>query len=282
VAEEKQEKGGLKTTTVAELGMRLPIGLAGSTGGLSKDLVLRRWTFKEERALGRLRSEHETATLPEYVNMVCGTVASRLGAVDLDKLDTAARRMIVSTMYMADVWYTYVRARIEAIGPELKLDFKCPRCKNDIKWAGDLLTAEVRTLDSPAEGEWEVQLKHPLQARGMTIAGFRLGQMRWTALEQGGSDVGPNDQGASKLMVIMGSIIGFMDEAGKPTAGQLIESELEQLSKIDIERLCTSVDEHSAGPDLSMKLKCPHARCKHDIVMPLDWRYDSFFGVSSA
>lgn len=268
----------VKSKTVGEQGHVLPIGVAGPTGALGKDLVLRKWTFKEERELGKLRSEHQSATLPEYVGMVISTVVSRAGAVDFSKLEMPARRAVVSQMYMADVYYAYIQARIHAIGPDLSLDLTCRHCRKEVKYVGDLNTAEVKTLPDPLAGQWDIDLKDPIQLRGKEVKSFRCGQMRWTALEQGGHEVGPGDSGGTKLMVILGTVIGITGESGDIV---LMEQELDALSKRDIERICHSIDQHSVGPDLSLKLKCPHKRCGKDSVVAIDWSYDSFFSVSS-
>ena len=58
----------------------------------------------------------------------------------------------------------------------------------------------------------------------------------------------------------------------------LAETELDELVKIDLEELAGLIDANGFGPNMSVDAKCPKG---HKFVSPIDWRYDSFFGISS-
>lgn len=280
-AAEPQPRDYSRKSTIQAMGASLPIGTVGTTGGKAiKDFTLRPWRMAEEKELGRLRAQHQDATLTQYVSMVLATMCMRLGAFGIESMKSfAEKRLAVSQMYMADVYYAYVWLRIQAMGPELALKLKCPFCRTDFNFTGDLNSTEVYvpTADGDKALEWEFKLSQPVSLRGKQVAGFRMGQPRWSALDT--ADVAQGDSGAGKALVINGSIRGFI---GDDTEVVLAPDELDQvLVKRDLERLVVAIDKHMLGPVMSIEAECTAERCKKTWNAPIDWGYDRFFSVSS-
>jgi hypothetical protein len=273
---EKQTEKHTKTD-IAKYGPTLPMGVAGPTGVPAREIVVRPWRLKEEKELGKLRAQNQDATLTQYVTMVLATMCSKLGAVDFDTVkDFAARRLVISQMFVPDVFYAYIWLRIHAIGHELDLKLKCPYCRHEDKITADLRTTEVWVPKDPKAAEWECTLKHPLQLRGKTVTGFRMGPQRWSALET--ADIASGDTGAMKALTILGSVRGFL---GDPMDIPLAPHELDELTKQDVERLVAALDDNMVGPVMSVEAKCVKERCGKTWNAPIDWGYDRFFSTSS-
>lgn len=277
-AEKSSEtQDGMTKTTQAALGTALPVGVAGGSGARARDLALRPWRLKEERELGKLRAQHSEASLTQYVSMIIATMCSRLGALDLDKVtDLNQRRVFVSQMYTADVFYTYLTLRIHAIGPEMSLKLKCPHCRHEFDFMADLSTTEVWQLADGHNGEWVYKLMDPFQARGKTVTGFRLGPSRWASMED--ADVAKGDMGSLKAVAILGSVKGFADD---PNDIVMLQQEMDEMSKRDVEKLVTEINDRGLGPVMSVEAKCTRERCQRTFHAPIDWGYDSFFSTSS-
>ena len=100
--EKKPETGNslkLVTTTLKDLGAQLPLGFLDSHGGYARDIVFRPWRFAEEKQLGKLRADNESASLGQFVTMVIATMCTRIGLHDLDKMQPIERQVIVSQMW---------------------------------------------------------------------------------------------------------------------------------------------------------------------------------------
>ncbi|MGD9749381.1 MAG: hypothetical protein AB7W59_00135 [Acidimicrobiia bacterium] len=266
-------------TTQAALGTSLPVGVVSASGQRSRDFAIRPWRLKEEKELGKLRAQHGDATLTQYVSMILATMCTKLGGVDLESLgDVTKRRLFVSTMYVADVFYTYLTLRINAIGPEMSLKLKCPKCGHDFDFMADLTTTEIWQLKDGdlSAAEWTFKFKDPIQLRSKTVTGLRLGPARWSSMED--ADVAKGDMGTAKAVAIIGSTIGFLDDS---TSIVLAPHELDEMSKRDVEALLNEINDHGLGPVMSVEAKCKRERCGREFMAPIDWGYDSFFSISS-
>lgn len=272
-----ESESKIKRTTLGELGTKLPIGVVDSkTGNLGKHFAVRPWRLKEERAIGKIRAENEHSSVAEYVSMVLAYMCTKFGNHDFEKMKIEERRLIISTAFMADVFYAYVWLRREAIGPELKLDLTCNSCRAKFVFAGDLDSIEVGTIDNVTDADWEYKLKTPIEIRSKLIDGFKLGPSRWNELERIPAGTRRFDTGAAKSAIIRGSI----REAGELGAIPLVDEELDELTKYDLERITGLINERPIGPTMSIEGKC--TMCGAPFEHAIEWATDNFFEPSSS
>ena len=125
MAQKQPEKGATEvektqksvyTQTIQERGPVLPLGIADSGGNYHQDISVKPWRMKEERELGELRDQNKDANLAKYVSMVLSTMCTRLGPHDFTNMEFDHKRLVISQMFMADVFYAYVWLRIQALG----------------------------------------------------------------------------------------------------------------------------------------------------------------------
>jgi len=135
------------STTMAELGDKMPIGILDGEGRLHKDIVTKPWKTRDERELGKKLGSD--AQISDHVPIVIANMCSRIGPHNMDTLDDPQKSLIVSTMYMADVFYLYALLRMKAMGPRLPLTVNCPRggCGVTFPYIGDLTSVEVVAVD---------------------------------------------------------------------------------------------------------------------------------------
>lgn len=276
--EEKSPEAGnslkLVKTSLKELGAQLPLGFLDSSGKYARDIVLRPWRFKEEKELGKLRADNENASLGQFVTMILATMCTRLGYHNLETMEYVERRVIISQMWMADVFYVYMWLRTQNLGNVLEMELMCPFCKTKFPFDADLNTTDVVTAESVEHASWEQKLRSPIDIRSKKVVGFKLGPPRWSTMEIIG-DTGA-DSGSAKAGLIAGSITGTLGD-DKPLG--VSESELDEMAKYDIELLSRRIEDNDLGPNMSVDSKCP--RCKRESRHPMSWGYDDFFGISS-
>ncbi len=277
-ATEDPQPSGFKKSTTAERGAQLPLGVLSDSGAYVKTMVPRPWRMKEEKELAKLVEDRPEMNIAEHVAVIVATMYDTLGPHDFSTMDDVSKRLIVSQMFMGDVWYAYFHLRINALGSVMKLQIKCPKCKNDYPFPADLNSAEVSWGERLEDLLWEFTLKTPVKMRGLEVKKFRMGPQRWSVLEAASETTGA----VPKEVAIRASIMGLDDI---PDMSPLGKDELDELLKVDIERAAGEIDEHYLGPDMSIELggdqKCPHCRFAAKRRLAMDWRYDNFFVDSS-
>lgn len=262
------------TTELSKLGASLPLGIQHG-GKLHRDIGIRPWRMKEERELGALHAAAKEANVAEYVSLVLATMCTRLGPHDLAAMDKVEdRRLVINQMFMGDVFYAYMWLRVQSVGKELTLRIKVPGRVDEVKYVADLETTQVITADNYEACTHDYPLKNPFMIRGKLVQTLKLGPMRWAALEAD-RQLGMANKGHAKAMAIKAAIVGADVYPGHGL--QLTETELDELSKRDLEGITTQVDNKSIGPVMSIEDEYEGRPFK----VGIDWRYDSFFAVSS-
>lgn len=270
----------LKKITLQEQGPRLPLGIIDTNGDYIKDIATKRWRMAEERELGDMRDRNRDVNVAQFVSMVLSTMCNKMGTHNFESMKHEERRVVVSQMFMGDVFYAYVWLRMKTLGNELHLNLTCPQCRNKFPFVADLNTIEVDVCDKLDDALWTYELKEPFDIRGKSVTSLLLGPARWTSLESMKSGV--MNTGAAKAGVILGSIHGianWKDKEGKPQKVALSESELDEMVKLDIEGITNRIDDYAIGPNMSVEGVCN--RCRYNYKLAIDWGYDSFFGDSS-
>jgi hypothetical protein len=264
----------IKKTTLKELGKNLPLGVLDKDNKHNKCLSFKPWRMKEEKELGRLAQENKNTNIGRHISMILATMCEKIGPHDFSQMKFEEKIIIISQMFVGDVFYAYCDLRKENIGNILEMIVPCPRCGHQFDFSADLNTLEVITAESQDEMTWEYDLKHPIEIRGKKITGFKLGLPLWNTIE-GAVDTGAGEA-CVKDRVIRGCIRGIK---GDNKTIIITPEELDELSKFDIERLVRKIDNNVLGPVMTLECKCD--KCQAEIVKPIDWRKESFFGDSS-
>lgn len=277
---EKKETPGRILTTLGEYGDKLPIGILHD-GRLHKDIIVKRWRTKDERELGK--KFPNDAGMAEHVSIVVANMCSKLGPHDMDSLSDAEKSVIVSTMYMADVFYAYVLLRLKAMGKDLKLTIRCPTpgCDVEFPYVANIETIEVTYVDDIDDILWTYKLQDPIEIRKQKVEKFSMAYPKWSVMEQGRNN---NNEAEVKTITIMNSVVGLNDEQNPVS---LTMSEMDEISKIDFEGLVEGINENFLGPKMGVEGECTPEICTklkrggHKFIFPIDWRYKSFFAHSS-
>jgi hypothetical protein len=263
---------GIRQVLLPDQGPVLPLGIDGAH---ERDFSFKRWNLAKEKELGERRRNQPNANLGDWASVLLSEMLVRLGPHDFPKLNEAERRLILSQMYMQDVLYLYFWLRYTAMGPALSIKMECPFHEYKFDWPGDLRTMIVRVPDTLDAARWEFKLESPFPLRGSESKKWSLGPVRWSAIEQ--SNIGRRvNQGKIKAIMIHASILRV---DGREIA--IAEHELDEMTKLDLERHIGQIDSHAVGPDLSLDVRCPDPKCDRRWTTSLDWSYDSFFSISS-
>lgn len=281
VTQPEQSKPKRYSTTMAQLGDKLPIGILDSDGRLHKDVVTKPWKTRDERELGKKLMPD--AQISDHVPVVVANMCSRIGPHNMDELDDSQKALIVSTMYMADVFYLYALLRVKTMGARLPLTVNCPRpnCGVQFPYVGDLNSVEVVAVDDLDAILWRYDLQDPIEIRRKRVTHFQMAYPKWSVMDQ---SRGNSNEADVKACVIQASIVGVNDEE-VPVA--LTLNELDELSKRDFEAMQEGINQHFLGPKMGIEGQCTPAVCSRfrrggfDFKLPIDWSYKSFFGASS-
>jgi hypothetical protein len=204
-------------------------------------------------------------------------LCTKLGPHNFEGKKLDEKQLHISQMFMCDVMYAYVWNRVQALGPELTVDIKCPNCNGEFPFAADLDTIEVTCCDDLNGALWDHTLRNPIPLRGREAKALRMGPSRWSAMET--SQANAFNTGAIKLDVIRYSIHEVSYDGTEFEPVPVAEHELKKMSKFDIEKLAAQIDDKALGPDMSIDDKC--RLCSRPFKTSIDWGYESFFGFSS-
>lgn len=279
VSEKVSEK--TQKMTLSDLGMFMPLGIS-SPDGMVKSFGVKPWRFKEEKQLAELMGKKKSSNLAEYVSIVLSTMCTHIGQHNFEEMRWEEKLLLISQMWMGDVFYIYIMLRKEAIGRELNLRPTCPSCGESFDFTGDLDSIEVKTASALKNAQWEYKLKTPFNIRGKKAEKFIMGPPRWNNIEML-KDNDPDLNVAAKITLIRGCIHSI---EGLGEQHVLVEEELDELSKFDMETISNDIDENSIGPSMFLETKCPRNACpgrrsEKLFRQEIDWRYKSFFGISS-
>lgn len=268
-------------TTLGEWGDKLPIGILDSNGQLHKNIVTKPWRTKDERELGNKIGP--SAQLVEHVPIIVANMCSQIGPHKMDELDDANKSLVVSTMYLADVFYAYTLLRVKTMGERLHLKINCPRagCDSEFPYAGDLKSIEVNAVEEIDDILWRYDLEQPITMRHQLVTHFKMAYPKWGQLAHAH---GNTNAAEVKAIAIQAAIIGLNDSQD-PVA--LTMHELDELSRPDFEGIQEGIDRNFLGPKMGLEGKCRPEVCTRfkkggfEFKMPINWAYKDFFGASS-
>lgn len=273
--EQEQNEPNTTIQTIGERGMKLPGGVL-EKAHRHVDFSVRDWTMSEERVLAKDKTELANASMGTYVSRVLARMITKLGPHKWESIDgdIVEREFVISQLYMPDVFYMYICLRMKAIDDTLVTRMKCPTCGKDINWESDLNTTKVVVPGDINKCRVEHNFKKPFNFRGKEVTKALLTPPKWCHVE---SMKGVDDVANAKLTTVENCIACFPELS--PDDVMVASGEMDSVSKYDFESLVAKVDAHSWGPRMVVEdVTCPS---KHVMNLPIDWRYDRFFSISS-
>lgn len=272
----------MKILTLEDLGNNLPIP---DQTGTRHQFKFKPWKLPEEKKIGELKKTHKH--LGRFVREVFDFMLVDFQGKAWQSVDLHERKLILSQLPWANVFYMWCYLRVDALGTDMKMErISCPQCEFEIKnYKADLNSLEVKCSGYDDDGkevkedrEWVYKLKVPFTHGEVEVVGLKFGYTPWLAMEKIGAQ--ERNFGSIKEAMIAASIIGALTEEGGDTPIQLDKQKvLENLAKKDIEGFYDELDEHNGGPILGLDVECPS--CSHKFNQYLNWTYDYFFGSSS-
>jgi hypothetical protein len=285
------KKEGISTFPVGELGNTLPIGIF-KDGGRNRSFRLGELDFPTEKALGDWKKgPGQGKPVGAVVTKLLALLLRELGGEPFehnfdDPPDVEAAKLLkIQQMYSSDVYYMYVRARIEELGSEYALPFVCQN--NSCKYTAEEMVCDLNEMDvycveDPSVLVQKVPLIKGIRHHDNTIRmGAVLTPLLWMHMESQDL-VGQNDELLVKLYFISKCLTGLEGENNKdgtPMSLVIPKSSLNSLRKMDIELLDRAINKVNLGPSLVASGECPE--CNRGFYHQIDWNYNHFFGASS-
>lgn len=280
--QETQPEQGFIRTTLKERGPQLPLGVIGMDRNVHQTFETRRWRMAEEKVLGERRevTEKQGGNMGKYVSVVLSNMCSMMGSYDWKdmKPETPEREAIISQMWMGDVFYAWCWLRLQALGERLPLRPTSPFTGEAFDMVADLGTVEVDIPKSFESTLWTYKLVEPIPFRGKQIKEFLMGPARWASIER----LDNPTLGQAKAAIIAAHIYrlpAFKGDDGEMLELPVLESDLDEMGKRDIEGLADAINDHGFGPIMKVDAVCPKTRRPFEAA--IDWKYDSFFGSGS-
>lgn len=275
-AAEDAEKKLFESVTVGDLGLRLVTGTGPLDGSKARNtsLAFRDWTAADERKLAAFRKKHKNLSPAAMVTHVLGRFVTQWGEHNFAEMSDAQKLNVMGLATAADVFHAWVLLRTENLGEDYTIEFLCPECDGKVVYTIDLESIETQVPVSPSTNlAREFDLRKGIQYEKERRKTARVAPLRWrTHLALGEN---PRiDFSEIKLAVIEGSLIGLDGIEGEIIVPSV---SVDTLVKRDLEALFDFINDESPGPDLSVKLDCPH--CAVNLARPMRWEYDLFFSV---
>lgn len=281
----------MKRTTIRELGQKLPIGTP-EDGKLIKTFEVRPYKARIDRHLAIYKEANPNLSFSHvvtyYVAMILRNAGGRSFALEKDGSPSDETLLDISQLFFADVMYIYVWSRLTELGSKVTKAVRCPVC--DVITHGaqfDLWDCDVNVAESIEELEQWVDLRRgfALRGDGRIAKRVKLHPVKWVVMHHEGVTSG--QVGQAGYAQLQHSIVGVdgIEDVYTP-----IESEIDDLHKIDALLLERETSRVSAGLDMTAVIECPGdpkkdepktgKKCGFEITDPLDWTFDNFFDSS--
>jgi len=278
-----------ETKTAKEQGYNMPIGTIHGTE-LVKPFALSDITPEVEREVGKFREENAELPATVVVSKLISCILTSVGDQDFRVKKNGEERtpdellMEVRKMYLADVYYMYLVARMRELGNDYVVPYVCPHCGiRDQSMKCDLSSMDVVSAVNVEALRHEVDLKVGLRYRDGSIKKkLFLSPIMWYMFEGPEvSEIGANEM-LLKLFMLEKSITGVEGVKG---AIMLNQEEFNTMKKLDREIASEQLGNMNAGPTLTVSGKCPGKvggrPCEKPFEYPVNWDYDHFFSMSS-
>lgn len=275
-AAEPQGAPAYVTKTLAEQGPNLPVGVETPDGRVTTFRV-RPFKMKQEKLLAQMRDEQKSASIGTFVANTLAMMIQTVGPHNFDAMKDGERQLVINRLTMPDTLYLYLYLRYDALGADepVVMLVRCPTCKAEFKWYGDLGSMDVKAVaDNRVDLTRTYTLRDPMQFRGKEVKAVKLGMLQWGALSRPEFQ----DRASAQDATITASIIGMEGIDAIPGTFQIGSNELDDMTKFDMAGLVRDIEEHTPGPQLDITPECP--ACKNSHKLMLDWSWNSFFARS--
>lgn len=280
-------QSGFYVKKAQDLGCQLPIGELTSSGNLVKSFSLRELSTKRERALGYYRKKNPFKPNTNIVTNLLAFVLERLGDQEVKEAqDLSADQnthyqnvLRIRNLWMADVFYMFLRCRINELGSDFSAPWQCELCGEKAKINADLEDMDVICCDDPKQLRVKCDLRRGLVFRdGSTKKSVLISPVLWGHMELDELiDIGV-DALLMKLFFVSKCIVGVNDFKDEIV---LTNEEINTIKKIDRELISDKINEMNLGPSLNVTGKCPNKICMAPYQHQINWDYDSFFSIAS-
>jgi len=261
-------------STFQMLGDQLPIGLFQG-GELHRVFSFLPYNMRVERVVATIRKKHPHPAA--YVPRILGALLSSLGPhADFQALDENSRMVIISQMWLGDVMYCWFQLRRAALGDELSASLQCPSCEERYTFCGDLSQADVKVTTGPDSLTWRYELIHGVPVKEETVKSVVLQHPRWNSMMSLARSRKKNS--IDPVQVRIALTHGALRQVGDGTSPFTMDI-MDEMTKLDMERLQKEIDVHACGPDLTLECVCTH--CSYEHRIPVSWEWDFFFTAAS-
>jgi hypothetical protein len=270
----------MQTTTVGELGPKLPIGFL-KDGVLDKEFDVRPYIARIDRHLNLWREANEGKHIgylvAKFVSMITSKVQGTAWVLTPDGDSSLELEYQVHEWWNADVMYIYFWSRIAALGEKCEVPYAClsTKCGDTGFLTTDLKSTEVVTLDNVKELENVIALTDgfTLRDKKTKVRSLRVQPIKFRAITLPGTGTeGAEGMGYNHLRE---AVVG-VGELREHYA--LADDEIDQISKKDMLLINVKAGKVNAGLKLKTTVNCP--KCDRPIVDALDWSFETFFGSS--
>lgn len=258
-------------TTLGEWGRQLPIGILHE-GALHRNFTFKRFTAAQEREIEIVKREKKGMGQPDFVLEVLSRMVTQLGPHNFESMRDVERRVVLQSLWMADIFVLWVWLRIDAMGNDVKFRMTCRGCREDLKPEVSLEDIDVKVVDSVSQLTWPYALRDGLILSGAVEKNLILQPPRWSVL------LGDKNRKTAIVDLKVSVSIGAIRRAGDGTksAGR---KDFDEMTKFDLEHLQREVDDHSPGIEMEFSTDCD--KCGTENRYGFDWTYDFFFTASS-
>ena len=145
-----EKQSGVKIVPSEELGNVLPIGVF-QEGKFVKDFSFRELSPDMEREVGKYRRERgkglpNTIVVSKVVACMLETLGGKPFGIKADgksEMTDEEKLTFVKSLYVADVYYMYLRARMAELGDEYVSMYQCSQCNYTMR----KMTVDLKTMD---------------------------------------------------------------------------------------------------------------------------------------
>lgn len=275
----------LQVKSVRELGFNLPIGQVMG-GEFRRGFAFNEYSYDLEKDVARFCRQHEGIPNTRVVTKVLSLCLNQLGGEPLvspsvqDPIQREVESMQkVGQLFMADVYYLWIRLRMEELGTDYRSPFVCLSCGHQGEFLTDMESMDVFCVKDPSILETKVSLFKGLKFRDGTVKkAVMVNPVRWCNVDTNEMAAVGNEPNSLKLHFVRAAITG-VEGMAEPVS--LTDSEIGSLRKIDVEKLAAAVNHTNLGPSLTLQGTCPNPECKSPFTWPLNWDYDHFFSTTS-
>ena len=266
------------SSTLKMYGHSLLIGV-DNAGQLAKSFSFRRFTFKEELEIAKLRKRKDGPGLHDakIATEVLAYMLTEWAGEDVSQKAHKHKLMALRSAFMEDVLYAWICLRVETMGEDLAIKTQCPACRHTHTWVTDLTELEVSATSEAVEPV-KMALKSPIPWGDQEITHVVMMPPRWSSIYnvvQAGQVEGLDP---IKRAVVQGAIYSAVtgDGTERPCDPRIRE----QMTKLDVERIAKAFDSAKfPRNDASFEIVCPE--CGQAEETSLDWTWGFFFGSAS-